>query len=128
MIGGLVAGAVMLLGAEDARGQVNYDIAIFAATNEYCSQLASGNQNAEMAYRGAIQKARGIYPELIRNNPALFEQNVQERIAQTCPPPGAAEAKAAQDRCPGLTHGQIQRIAAGQRVTVAGPGCLMQFH
>jgi hypothetical protein len=126
MIGGLVAGVVML-GTEGAWAQITYQTAIFAAANEYCSQIDSGNRNRQAAFQQAITNATKLYIDLVKNDPVLFDARVRDKIDQQCP--DASKITRPEDKqCPGLTHAQIRRIAAGQRVTVLGPGCLMQFH
>lgn len=112
---------------ERALAQVTYETAIFSASNTYCSQIASGNQDQQGAFARALRYAGDIYPDLIRNDPALFEARVRSKIAEDCPN-AAKIAGSPADSCPGVSMVSMQRITAGQPVTIMGGGCVMRFN
>lgn len=85
----------------ESSAKTTYQSAVSAAANEYCSQIASGNNDREDVFFITMRDNSRLYKRYIRNDPARYERLVRAEIQQQCPE--AANIVTPGSTCPGIT-------------------------
>jgi hypothetical protein len=119
----LAAASLMPL---ESSAKTTYETAVSAAANEYCSQIASGNNDREGVFFTTMRDNSRLYKRYVRNDPARYERLVRAEIERQCPE--AATIVTPGSTCPGITQPDMARIRLGLRVLIIAPGCSFSFN